>query len=88
MKHDTIRLHTSLEPEMSCAIATVEIMGVDTRKLGEYLWDKHYIITAPIMHDEFQGLRVTPNLYTQLHELDYFCEVMEKVATQGLPKTA
>jgi selenocysteine lyase/cysteine desulfurase len=88
MENDKIRLHTSLEPEMSCAIATVEIVGVDTRKLGEYLWDKHYIITAPIMHDEFQGLRVTPNLYTQLQELDYFCEVMEHVAAKGLPKTA
>ncbi len=88
MEDDKIRLHTSLDPAMSCAIATVEIVGVDTRKLAEYLWDEHRIITAPIMHDEFQGLRVTPNLYTLLEELDYFCEVMEKVAKNGLPKTA
>jgi selenocysteine lyase/cysteine desulfurase len=88
MKHDKIRLHTSLEPRMSCAIATVEIMGVDTKSLGEYLWDGHRILTAPILHDEFQGLRITPNLYTTLDELDYFCEVMEGIADTGLPKTA
>jgi selenocysteine lyase/cysteine desulfurase len=71
---------------MSCAIATVEVVGVDTGKLATYLWDEHRILTAPITHDEFQGLRVTPNLYTLLDELDYFCEVMEKVAKNGLPK--
>jgi selenocysteine lyase/cysteine desulfurase len=87
MENDKIRLHTSLKPEMSCAIATVEIVGVDTRKLGEYLWDEHHIIVAPIMHEEFQGIRVTPNLYSTLDELDYFCEVMEHVASKGLPKT-
>jgi selenocysteine lyase/cysteine desulfurase len=88
VEHSNIRLHTSLEPEMSCAIATVEIVGVDTRALSDYLWDEHRIIVAPIMHDEFQGLRVTPNLYTTLEELDSFCEVMEHVANRGLPKSA
>jgi selenocysteine lyase/cysteine desulfurase len=88
MEHPKIRLHTSLAPEMSCAIATVEIVGVDTRALSDYLWNEHRIIVAPILHDEFQGLRVTPNLYTTLEELDIFCEVMAHVADRGLPKSA
>jgi selenocysteine lyase/cysteine desulfurase len=88
MNHENIRLHTSLDPEMSCAIATVEIVGVDPRALGDYLWDEHRIIVAPIMHEEFQGLRVTPNLYSTLEELDYFCEVMEHIGKKGLPKSA
>lgn len=88
LENDKIRLHTSLKPEMSCAIATVEILGVDTQALGDYLWDRHRIIVAPILHEEFQGLRVTPNLYTTLEELDYFCEAVEHVAKKGLPKTA
>ncbi len=88
VKHPNIRLHTSLEPEMSCAIATMEIMGADSRALSDYLWDDHRIIVAPIVHDEFQGLRVTPNLYTTLEELDTFCEIMEDVARRGLPKSA
>ena len=73
---------------MSCAIATVEITGVDTKALGEYLWDKHYIIVAPILREDFQGLRITPNLFSTLEELDYFCDVMEHVAKKGLPKSA
>ena len=37
------------------------------------------------MHEEFQGIRITPNLYTTLGELDRFCEQMELIARKGLP---
>lgn len=48
--------------------------------------DKHKIVITPIIHDEFKGIPITPNVYTTLHELDRFCEVMEMVAKNGLPK--
>ncbi len=88
VENPKIRLHTSLKPHMSCAIATVEIVGIDPGDLTEHLWNKHQIVVTPINHDEFKGVRVTPNLYTQLPELDYFCEVMERLAEKGLPKSA
>jgi hypothetical protein len=47
---------------------------------------QHKLFTVPIMHEEFKGLRITPNVYTTLKELDRFCEVMETVAKKGLPK--
>ena len=40
---------------------------------------------TPIVHEEFQGLRITPNVYTTLGELDRFCEQMELIARNGLP---
>ena len=85
LQHDRIRLHTSLKPEFSCCIATVQIEGVDTRKLAEHLWDKHRIIVVPIVHEEFEGLRVTPNLYTTIDELDRYVAAMEHVVEHGLP---
>jgi hypothetical protein len=51
----------------------------------KYLLDKHHIFAVPIMHEEFQGIRITPNLYTTLSELDRFCEQMELIARKGLP---
>ena len=30
----------------------------------KYLFDKHHIFTTPIVHEEFQGIRITPNIYT------------------------
>jgi isopenicillin-N epimerase len=40
---------------------------------------------VPIMHEEFQGMRITPNVFTTLSELDRFCEQMELIARKGLP---
>lgn len=85
MKHPKIRMHTSLAPEHSCAIGLVEIEGIDVGKLMEHLWEKHKIIVATIKHEDFQGLRISANVYTTTEELNCFCEVMEKVAGHGLP---
>ena len=83
-----VRLHTSLDPKMSCAIGNVECVDVDPNEMQRYFWDKHHIIVVTINHDEYRGLRITPNLYTTLDELDYFVEVFEHVAKNGLPKSA
>lgn len=85
MQHDRIRLHTSLKPEFSCCIGTVQIEGIDTEELGTHLWDAHRIIATPIKHAEFEGLRVTANLFTTLEELDRFVDAMEQVVRHGLP---
>ena len=53
--------------------------------MTKYLFDKHHIFTTPIVHEEFTGIRITPNLYTTLSELDRFCEQMELIARKGLP---
>jgi selenocysteine lyase/cysteine desulfurase len=45
----------------------------------------HKIFTTPIVHEEFRGLRITPNVYTTLKELDRFAEVLATVARKGLP---
>ena len=82
-----VRLHTSLDEDQSCGIALVEIVGVDPGQIQTYLMNTHKIFTVPIVHDEFRGLRITPNVYTSLKELDRFCEVMETVAKKGLPSS-
>ena len=79
-----VRFNTALDPRQSCAIANVRIEGVDTGKLASHLMDKHKIFTVPILHDEFEGLRVTPNVYTTLAELDRFVDAMTAVAKNGL----
>lgn len=80
-----VRFNTSFDPQQSCAIANVDIAGVNPSAIGSYLFDKHRIFTTPIIHEEFQGLRITPNVYTTLGELDRFCNVMESIARKGLP---
>jgi selenocysteine lyase/cysteine desulfurase len=33
----------------------------------------------------YRGLRITPNIYTPLEEIDAFIEAMETVIAKGLP---
>jgi isopenicillin-N epimerase len=73
-------LHTSLDPAQSCAIGTVQVHGVDTYKAVQQLWDRWRIIATPINHAEYTGIRVTPNVYTTLEEIDTFGDAMEKIA--------
>src|SRR5213594_4317485 len=80
-----VRFNTSFDPKQSCAIGNVQIEGTNPDAVAKYLFDKHHIFTVPIMHEEFQGVRITPNVYTTLNELDRFCEQMELIARKGLP---
>jgi len=81
-----VGFNTSFDPKQSCAIGNFKIDGVDPVGLGSYLMDKHKIFTTPIVHDEFTGIRITPNVYTTLWELDRFCNVVGDIARKGLPK--
>ena len=85
LAHDRVHLHTSLKPGFACGIATVQIDGVESSELNHWLWSEHRILTTAIKHAEFQGLRVSPSVYTTRPELDRFCDAIEHVIRQGLP---
>jgi len=80
-----VRIHTSFDPAMSCGIGNVQIEGADSQKLGQHLFDTRRIIVVPIKHEEFEGLRVTPCVYTTTDEIDLFVDEMERVIAKGLP---
>lgn len=80
-----VKILTSFDPQQSCGLANISIEGVDMGRLGEYLFNTHRIITTPIIGQGVNGLRVTPNVYTTLREVDTFAEVMEQVIQKGLP---
>jgi isopenicillin-N epimerase len=80
-----IGFNTSFDPNQSCAIANVKVEGVDPTAIGSYLFSKHRVFTTPIVHEEFKGIRITPNVYTTIGELDRFCDLMENIARKGLP---
>jgi isopenicillin-N epimerase len=81
-----VGFNTSFDPMQSCAIANFKIDGIDPVALGGYLMSKHKIFTTPIVHEEFTGIRITPNVYTTLWELDRFSNVIADVARKGIPK--
>jgi 7-keto-8-aminopelargonate synthetase-like enzyme len=52
--------------------------------VAAHLFATKRIIVTPIIHPEFKGLRITPNVYTTLQEIDIFCEAMEEIIRKGL----
>jgi selenocysteine lyase/cysteine desulfurase len=81
-----VKILNSDDPEQSCGIGFVSVNGFDATKLSAYLWQKYRIwTTAIVTPGEYQGLRITPNVYTTLEEIDTFVDVMTKVIRQGIP---
>lgn len=80
-----VKVLTSYDPKLSCGLTLVNIEGVDPIKLSGHLQNEYRIITTVIKHAEFEGLRVTPNVYTTVREIDIFADAMEKVIQKGLP---
>src|SRR5437660_9461370 len=80
-----VKILTSSDPTMGCGLASFTPAQLDVNKTVGYLYDKHKIIVTPIVHPEFSCLRVTPNVYTTLGEVDRFAEAMEELLRKGLP---
>ncbi len=81
---DQVRLHTSLRPAFSCGIATVQIEGTDSGDLAAWLRRRHGIVVTPIRHEQFEGIRVSPSVYTTPEEVDRFSAAMEAAVCNGL----
>jgi selenocysteine lyase/cysteine desulfurase len=70
---------TSSDPRMSCGIGMLSVAGKAPGPLCDQLWDKYRILTVAIVHKQFQGLRITPNIYTTVPEIETFCGAVEKL---------
>lgn len=77
--HQRIFINTPESSARHGAIANVGIKGVDPSKLGDYLFEKYAILTAPIPnHPVVKGVRVTPGLPTPRRHLDLLVEALEQ----------
>jgi selenocysteine lyase/cysteine desulfurase len=76
---DRVRLHTSLKPGLACGIANLELDGISSTDLRNHLWNEHQIFTVAINHAEFQGIRVSPSVYTTREEVDRFIDAVRGV---------
>lgn len=71
---DRAHMITPIGPNQSGAIGVFTIDGMDMAKLGGWLMSKHNIVTTPMVNDEFHGMRITPNVYTTVDEVDLFAD--------------
>jgi selenocysteine lyase/cysteine desulfurase len=93
--HPRIKILTDLsEPAQAWGVAAVDIEGIDVRDLAKFLMDKYRIIVVPLVGGappnqvfDYQAIRVSPNVYTTLEEIDTFVMGMEDALKNGVPAT-
>jgi isopenicillin-N epimerase len=81
---DRVHMITEIGPTKSGAIGVYGIDGMDMGKLGGWLFSQHNIVTTPMVNDEFAGMRVTPNVYTTVDEVDLFADRVLKAIRSGI----
>ena len=79
-----VRMLTPADPALSCGVATVAFDGHDVGKLTEHLLSAHKILVTPIVHPEFEGIRVTPSVYATVDEIDAFAAAVEQALRAGV----
>jgi selenocysteine lyase/cysteine desulfurase len=71
-----IILNTPADPKRSCGIGNVGIKGMKPSELGDILFKKYNIYTAPIDGANVHGCRITPNIYTTTTDLDVLVKAL------------
>jgi isopenicillin-N epimerase len=87
-------LSETSEPAQAWGVMAVNIDGIDVRQLATFLRNNYRIIVVPLVGGappnsvfDYQALRVSPNVYTTLEEIDTFIEGMEAAVKSGVPDT-
>ena len=83
-ENDRVRVLTPLDSPYAGAICLFSVTGMDMGKLGGWLMDKYRIVTTPITHPEFTGMRITPNVYNTPDEVDLFAEKVLEAIRKGV----
>jgi selenocysteine lyase/cysteine desulfurase len=81
---DRVKVLTPLNSPDSAAIGFVTIAGLDPAKLQAWLLNQQRIVTTLIVHPQFSGLRITPNVYTTTTEIDTFTTQVLTAMRTGL----
>jgi selenocysteine lyase/cysteine desulfurase len=72
-------MNTPSDPARSCGIANVGVKGMKPGELGDMLFEKYKIYTAPIDGASVHGCRITPNIYTSRAELDILVKALSEI---------
>ncbi len=69
---------------MSIGITTIEVPGLDADELQKRLREDHRILTQSMTGNarapEIKGLRITPNVYTRVAEVDRLADAITTIA--------
>lgn len=78
-----VHLLTSYDPAQACALGAMRIDGIGAQQLTDTLQRRWRIHVRPrFVAGEFECIRVTPNVFTKLDEIDLFVEAIQTLAAE------
>ena len=75
-----IVMNTPTDPRRSCAIANVGIAGIKPGDLAKILLDRYQVWTVAIDTANVQGVRITPQVFISIADLDRFVLALKELA--------
>jgi selenocysteine lyase/cysteine desulfurase len=79
-----VRFYTANDDRQAGALATMGIDGIGAADLTERLQDRYSIHVRPrFVQGEWEGIRVTPNVFSTLEEVDTFARAIREIAARG-----
>jgi selenocysteine lyase/cysteine desulfurase len=78
-----VKLNTSLQPQFACALANFSITGYKPEEIESKLMEKYRIHSVAINWENIHGVRVTPNVYTSLSDLDLLVKGIKEIAASA-----
>jgi selenocysteine lyase/cysteine desulfurase len=82
-KLPNIRLNTPVDPARTCAIGNVGVEGMAPAKLAALLMETYGIYTVAIDRGTVRGVRVTPQIYTAIAELDALVHALTDISARA-----
>lgn len=75
-----VKIHTSLNPQYSCAICGVTVDGMTPAELDSALFTRYKIHTVGIVWENISCVRVTPHVYTKIADMDKLVMALTQIA--------
>ncbi len=79
------RLRSPRKKAWSCGIATLQLEGWEPVALSGALLSRFQVYTTAFTHEEVSGVRISPNVYTSLQDLDMLVAALRTLAAENKP---
>ena len=74
-----ISFYCSEDVRFSGALTTFGIEGKTASEIHDHLWKSARIHTTTISHEGIEGVRVTPNVYTSIEDLNTLVKAIKSI---------
>jgi selenocysteine lyase/cysteine desulfurase len=83
-----VKVHTSPDPRFASALALVSVDGLTLAEMDNVLMGKHKIHTTSVDYERMFGIRITPNVYTSLKDLDRLINALHDMSAEAVKKNS